>query len=99
MIPVSTLYDEYIERRKFTEQKKPSWVYSSSPLKRVGTMRWDKLSLMFLGVKADPMGGPCLLDNQTSLNILVYSENWKITKKGIYETLLFNKKMLVCIYT
>ena len=22
MIPVSTLYDEYIERRKFTEQKK-----------------------------------------------------------------------------
>ena len=23
MIPVSTLYDEYIERRKFTEQKKP----------------------------------------------------------------------------
>ena len=47
-------------------------------------------------VKADPMG---LLDNQTSLNILVYSENWKITKKGIYETLLFNKKMLVCIYT
>ena len=23
MIPVSTLYDEYIERRKFTEQKNP----------------------------------------------------------------------------
>ena len=41
MIPVSTLYDEYIERRKFTEQKKkkPSWVYSSSPLKRVGTIK------------------------------------------------------------
>ena len=39
MIPVSTLYDEYIERRKFTEQKKPSRVYSSSPLKRVGTMK------------------------------------------------------------
>ena len=41
MIPVSTLYDEYIERRKFTEQKKkkPSSVYSSSPLKRVGTIK------------------------------------------------------------
>ena len=34
MIPVSTLYDEYIDRRKLTEQKKPIWVYSSSPLKR-----------------------------------------------------------------
>ena len=31
MISVSTLYDEYIDRRKFTEQKKPIWVYSSSP--------------------------------------------------------------------
>ena len=34
MLPVSTLYDEYIDRRKLTEQKKPIWVYSSSPLKR-----------------------------------------------------------------
>ena len=31
MIPVSTLYDEYIDRPKMTEQKKPIWVYSSSP--------------------------------------------------------------------
>ena len=31
VIPVSTLYDEYIDRSKLTE-KKPSWVYSSSPL-------------------------------------------------------------------
>ena len=34
MIPVSTLYDEYIDLPKLTEQKKPIWVYSSSPLKR-----------------------------------------------------------------
>ena len=35
MVPVSTLYDEYIYRPKLTEQKKkPIWVYSSSPLKR-----------------------------------------------------------------
>ena len=36
MIPVSSLYDEYIDRRKLTEQnkKKPIWVYSSFPLKR-----------------------------------------------------------------
>ena len=33
MIPVSTLYDEYIDWPKLTEQKKPIWVYSS-PLKR-----------------------------------------------------------------
>ena len=31
MIPVSTLYDEYIDRRKLTEQKKTIWVYSSPP--------------------------------------------------------------------
>ena len=31
MIPVSTVYDEYIDRQKLTEQKKPIWVYSSSP--------------------------------------------------------------------
>ena len=31
MIPVSTLYDEYIDGPKFTEQKKPIWVYSSPP--------------------------------------------------------------------
>ena len=31
MIPVSTLYDEYIDRPKLTEQKKPIWVYSSPP--------------------------------------------------------------------
>ena len=34
MISVSTLYDDYIDRPKLSEQKKPIWVYSSSPLKR-----------------------------------------------------------------
>ena len=34
MITVSTLYDEYIDRPKLSEQKKTIWVYSSSPLKR-----------------------------------------------------------------
>ena len=40
MMPVSTLYDEYIDRPKLRirlisiEQNKPIWVYSSSPLKR-----------------------------------------------------------------
>ena len=34
MVPVSTLYDEYIDRPKLAEQKKPILVYSSSPLKR-----------------------------------------------------------------
>ena len=32
MISLTTLYDEYIDRSKLSEQKKPSWVYSSSPL-------------------------------------------------------------------
>ena len=30
MIPLKSFYDEYIDRRKFTEQKKTIWVYSSS---------------------------------------------------------------------
>ena len=34
MIPVLTLYDEYIDRPKLTEQKKTVWVYSSFPLKK-----------------------------------------------------------------
>ena len=36
MVPVSTLYDEYIDRPKLTEQKKTIWVYSSSPSRGVG---------------------------------------------------------------
>ena len=31
MIPLTFLCDEYIDRPKLTEQKKPIWVYSSSP--------------------------------------------------------------------
>ena len=34
MIPVSTLYDEYIDRPKLSEQKKPIWVCSYFPLKK-----------------------------------------------------------------
>ena len=33
MIPLTTLYDYYIDRPKLTEQKKPIWVYSSSRTK------------------------------------------------------------------
>ena len=36
MIPLTILYDEYIDRPKLTEQKKPSWVYSSSLPNKVG---------------------------------------------------------------
>ena len=34
IIPPTTLYDEYIDRSKLSEQNNPSWVYSHSPLKR-----------------------------------------------------------------
>ena len=33
MIPLSFLYDEYIDRPKLSEQKKPIWIYSSSSIK------------------------------------------------------------------
>ena len=36
MIPLTILYDEYIDRPKLTEQKKPCWVYSSSLPTKVG---------------------------------------------------------------
>ena len=36
MIPLTTLYDDYIDRPKLTEQKKPIWVYSSSLPTNVG---------------------------------------------------------------
>ena len=38
MIPLTFLYDEYIDRPKLSEQKKPIWVYSSSPTSGVGTI-------------------------------------------------------------
>ena len=36
MIPLTDLYDEYIDRPKLTELKKPSWVCSSSLPTKVG---------------------------------------------------------------
>ena len=37
MIPVSTLYDEYIDRRKLTEQKNPFEEIVPPPSRGVGT--------------------------------------------------------------
>ena len=31
MVPLTFLYDEYIDRPKMSEQKNPIWVYSSYP--------------------------------------------------------------------
>ena len=42
MIPLTILYDDYIDRQKLSEQKKPIWVYSSSPTK-VGRNNEDSL--------------------------------------------------------
>ena len=49
MIPVSTLYDEYIARQKLSEQKKSICVYSCSPSRGVGTIKQLKT---FLKTKA-----------------------------------------------
>ena len=44
MIPVSTLYDEYIDRPKLTEQKKPVEYIVPPPSKGVGTKKlWSIL--------------------------------------------------------
>ena len=39
MIPVSTLYDEYIDRPKFSEQKSPFEYKVPPPSRGVGTIR------------------------------------------------------------
>ena len=39
MVPLSTLFDEYIDRSKLTEQKKTPFEYLVTSLKRVGTMK------------------------------------------------------------
>ena len=46
MIPVSTLYDEYIERRKFTEQKKNPVEYIVSPPSRGSEQLYSFASLI-----------------------------------------------------
>ena len=58
MIPVSTLYDEYIERRKFTEQKKNPVEYIVPPPQEgrnnkiiidvVPAHKWNLATLKFL---------------------------------------------------
>ena len=45
MIPLTFLYDEYIDRPKLSEQKKPVWVYSSSPTSGVGTKHFYEENL------------------------------------------------------
>ena len=37
MIPLTILYDEYIDRPKLIEQKNPSLVYSSSSPQKLGS--------------------------------------------------------------
>ena len=55
MIPLTFLYDEYIDRPKFTEQKKkPIWVYSSFPHKwgRNNKEKFYSLSTSVVGVSS-----------------------------------------------
>ena len=51
MIPLTFLYDEYIDRPKFTEQKKknPFEYIVPSPTSGVGTTRLSKLGVKFVG--------------------------------------------------
>ena len=48
MIPLTIVYDEYIGRPKLTEQKKNSWVYSSSLPAKVGVGTIILISLLLL---------------------------------------------------
>ena len=52
MIPVSTLYDEYIDRRKLNEQKKPFEYIVPPPSRGVGT------TSAIVGVNKNDSGGP-----------------------------------------
>ena len=51
MIPVSTLYDEYIDRRKLTEQKKTHLIILFLPHKWVGTINDFLFKLTYLSVE------------------------------------------------
>ena len=48
MLPVSTLCDEYIDRRKLTEQKKPFEYIVPPPSRGVGTIKRLKHDGLFL---------------------------------------------------
>ena len=41
MIPLTFLYDEYIDRPKLTEQKKPILVYGSYPSQVGSEQKWS----------------------------------------------------------
>ena len=45
MMPLTILYDEYIDRLKLTEQKKPIWVYGSSPPPTSGVGKTKEVKL------------------------------------------------------
>ena len=87
MIPVSTLYDEYIERRKFTEQKKKNPVEYIVPPPSRGSEQLFNTELeerWGLPLILEPAIGNCRTDriyhakkaqNWTTKNI-----NWQIDK-------------------
>ena len=63
MIPVSTHYDEYIDRPKFSEQKKRIWVYSSSPTPQEGSEQPER------SLWSAEFSNPCFMETipQTSM--------------------------------
>ena len=72
MIPVSTLNDEYIDRPNLTEQKKPSWVYSSSPLKR-GRNNYQRIGQNFTKIfKPKDSAAKCHLQND--INNVIFAQ-------------------------
>ena len=63
MIPLTILYDDYIDRRKLTEQKKPFEYIVPPPLKWVGT----KMTNNWFQVTGDTHFGEQILSNDITV--------------------------------
>ena len=82
MIPLTTLYDEYIDRSKLTEQKKTQFVYSSPPPLKRGRNNYFIRSHRYL----ETLQPNC---NDANINlILTYLSNLRIECYKIVEPLL-----------
>ena len=92
MIPLTFLYDEYIDRPQLSEQKKTIWVYSSSPHKwgRNNNSSYTCISfLLFFNFLIFTTRRVVLLD-QLSWSVILLDYNWNM-KWNVWKQILYVK--------
>ena len=83
MIPFSTLYDDYIDQRKLTEQKNP-FEYIVPPSRGVGT-----INLIGISLQKSPIINNWLTDGKTSFRLPSPRSLWRLISN--FKSKMINK--------